>query len=230
MIARDVAMREENLPALEQAFGALRQFTRVRRSSSRAVEHCELCSAGLAQEHSHLVELYSRQILCACDACAMLFDGMEKSKYKRVSRRAEYLIDFEMTDGQWESLLIPINMAFFFSSSVDSRVIALYPSPAGAVESLLPLEAWDEITESNLALRRLRPDVEALLVNRVGHAHGITCAEYYIAPIDECYKLVGLIRTRWRGLSGGAEVWTEIERFFSDLRSKAEAVHGGANA
>jgi hypothetical protein len=223
-------MREEALPALEQAFDALRQFTRVRRSPSRPTEQCELCSAGLAQQHPHLVEVASRQILCACDACATLFDGMEKSKYKRVSRRAQYLSDFEMTDGQWESLLIPINMAFFFGSSIEGRVIALYPSPAGAVESLLPLEAWNEITETNLALRHLRPDIEALLVNRVGHAHGIARAEYYIAPIDECYKLVGLIRSNWRGLSGGAEVWSEIGRFFSDLRSKADVVTGEANA
>jgi hypothetical protein len=223
-------MREETLPALEQAFDALRQFTRVRRSPSRALEQCELCSAGLAKQHPHLVDVASRQILCACDACATLFDGMEKSKYKRVSRRAEHLIDFEMTDGQWETLLIPINMAFFFSTSVEGRVIALYPSPAGAVESLLPLEAWNEIAESNRALSRLRPDIEALLVNRVGYAHGLTQAEYYIAPIDECYKLVGLIRSNWRGLSGGTEVWTEIGRFFSDLRLKADVVAGEANA
>ena len=109
-------------------------------------------------------------------------------------------------------------------------MIALYPSPAGAVESLLPLEAWNEIAETNRALSHLRPDIEALLVNRVGHAHGLARAEYYIAPIDECYKLVGLIRTNWKGLSGGAEVWIEIGRFFSDLRSKAEVVTGEANA
>jgi hypothetical protein len=160
----------------------------------------------------------------------MLFDGMERSKYKRVSRHAQYLSDFEMTDGQWESLLIPINMAFFFRSSIEGRVIVLYPSPAGAVESLLPLEAWNEIAESNRALSRLLPDVEALLVNRVGHAHGIARAAYYIAPIDECYKLVGLIRSNWRGLSGGSEVWTEIGQFFSDLRSRAHVVSGEANA
>jgi hypothetical protein len=223
-------MNEETLPPFEQAFGTLRQFTRVRRSTSRAMEQCELCSAGLAQEHPHLVELTSRHILCACDACAMLFDGMERSKYKRVSRRAQYLSEFEMTDGQWESLLIPINMAFFFRSSIEGRVIALYPSPAGAVESLLPLEAWNEIAQTNRALSRVVPDVEALLVNRVGHAHGVAPAEYYIAPIDECYKLVGIIRTNWRGLSGGTEVWTEIGRFFSDLRSTADLVSGEANA
>src|SRR5580658_1150586 len=192
--------------AFDQAFGALRQFTRTRRSSPRATEFCELCSAGLIHDHPHLIELASRQILCACDACAMLFDGMERSKYKRVARSAQYLAGFTMTDGQWESLLIPINMAFFFRLSAENRMIALYPSPAGAVESLLPLESWNEIAADNPALQSLRPDIEALLVNRVGHAYGVSRAEYYIAPIDQCYKLVGLIRSNWRGLSGGTEV------------------------
>jgi hypothetical protein len=227
---KGIAMNEEPAMDFDQAFGALRQFTRSRRSSPRATEFCELCSAGLIHDHPHLIELASRQILCACDACAMLFDGMERSKYKRVARTAQYLTNFAMNEGQWEGLLIPINMAFFFHSSAENRMIALYPSPAGAVESLLPLESWNEIADNNLALNMLRSDIEALLVNRVGHAYGMARAEYYIAPIDECYKLVGLIRTNWRGLSGGTEVWAEIGRFFTELRSKAELVGGVLNA
>ena len=223
-------MPDESSLGVGQAFGVLRQFTRARSSTSRAVEFCELCSAGLGHDHPHLVELASRQIICACDACALLFDGMEKARYKRVSRSAQHLVDFEMSDGQWESLLIPINMAFLFHSSLEGRVLALYPSPAGAVESLLPLEAWSEIVLQNPVLHRLQPDIEALLVNRVGHAHGMSRAEYYIAPLDECYKLVGLIRTNWKGLSGGTEVWTEIGRFFAELKSKSEQVGGGVNA
>jgi hypothetical protein len=39
-----------------------------------------------------------------------------------------------------------------------------------------------------------------------------------------------LIRANWKGLSGGSEVWVEIGRFFSDLRSRADAVNGEANA
>jgi Family of unknown function (DUF5947) len=211
---------------VDPAFATLRQFAR----SKRPLERCELCSAGLGREHPHLVEIALRQIVCACEACAMLFDGMAGSKYKRVSRRAQLLTNFQMTDGQWESLLIPINMAFFFRSSMEGRTVTLYPSPAGAVESLLPLDAWTEIVQENVVLRGLQPDIEALLVNRVGHAHELSRAEYYIAPIDECYRLVGLIRANWKGLSGGSEVWVEIERFFSDLRSRADAVNGEANA
>ncbi len=135
-----------------------------------------------------------------------------------------------MTDGQWESLMIPINMAFLFRSSLEDRIVALYPSPAGAVESLLPLDAWAEIAERNPVLHHLKPNVEALLVNRVGHAQGRGDAEYYIAPIDACYKLVGLIRSNWKGLSGGSEVWSSVGNFFTELRSKSEVVSGGPNA
>lgn len=206
--------------SFDQAFATLRQFARA----PRPLERCELCSAGLAPQHPHLVELASRQILCACEACATLFDGMAGGKYKRVSRRIQLLSNFQMTDAQWENLLIPINMAFFFHSSVAGRIVTLYPSPAGAVESLLPLDAWNEIVQENEALKLLSPDIEALLVNRVGHAHELSQAEYYIAPIDECYRLVGLIRANWKGFSGGSEVWAEIGRFFSGLKSRAEIV------
>jgi len=216
----------ETSSTIDRSFAVLRQFARSR----RPLERCELCSAALAHEHPHLVEIAARQIVCACEACATLFDGMAGSKYRRVSRRAQYLANFRMTDGQWESLLIPINMAFFFRSSTEGRTVTLYPSPAGAVESLLPLDAWAEIVQENEILKQLRPDIEALLVNRIGHAREVSAAEYYIAPIDDCYRLVGLIRANWKGLSGGPEVWVEIGRFFSGLRSRADVARGEANA
>ncbi len=219
-------MTTTGTPPLEQAFATLRQFARPR----PAVERCELCSAGLAHVHPHLVELSSRQIICACEACAMLFDGIPGGKYRRVSRRAQLLTSFRMTDAQWENLMIPINMAFFFRSSLEDRMVTLYPSPAGSVESLLPLDAWNEIVDENAALAQLRPDIEALLVNRVGHAQELSRAEYYIAPIDECYRLVGLIRANWKGLSGGSEVWAEIGRFFEELRSRADLIGEEAHA
>jgi len=216
--------------AFDQALGVLRQFRGTRRLASRAVERCALCSAELYADHPHLVELASRQLVCACDACAMLFDGFERSKYKRVPRQIQSLPDFAMTDAQWDSLIIPINLAFFFHSSIEGRTIALYPSPAGAVESLLPLDTWTAIAENNAVLLHLRSDIEALLVNRIGRPYGNSSPQYYIAPIDECYRLVGLIRANWKGLSGGTEVWDEIDRYFSNLHSRAETVAGGADA
>jgi hypothetical protein len=122
------------------------------------------------------------------------------------------LRDFTMDDQEWESLLIPINMAFFFYSSLAGRVMANYPSPGGAMESSLDLEYWASIVERNPVLNKLEPDVEALLVNRIANP-----AQYYRAPIDQCFRLVGIIRTHWRGLSGGSDVWKQIDGFFQQL-------------
>ena len=214
-------MKTEQFRETSQAFESLRQFAR---KPQKQVEKCEMCSAELRSQHAHLIELTKRRLHCACDACAMLFSGQAGTKYKRVPRDVRLLANFRMTDAEWDGLLIPINLAFFFQNSLDSRVSALYPSPAGATESLLPLEAWSSIVQANPLLNRLEPDVEALLVNRVGQARGSAPAEYYIVPIDACYELVGLIRIHWRGLSGGAEVWQEIDNFFAGLRAKAEVV------
>ena len=100
-------------------------------------------------------------------------------------------------------------------------MVAHYPSPAGATESLLDLAAWEELVAWNPVLGELESDVEALLVNRVGRARGLTPASYFVAPLDRCFELVGLIRTSWKGLSGGDEVWRRIGGFFSDLSRDA---------
>ena len=194
------------------SFGALRRLVRPRAPAER----CELCSQDLAPEHPHLLELPSRQLVCSCETCAVLFSGQQSARYRRVPRGRRFLTDFRMTDAQWEGLLIPINLAFFCANSSAGKVVALYPSPAGATESLLPMETWQGLVDENPVLRELEPDVEALLVNRVGEAR-----DYYRVPIDECYKLVGLIRANWRGLSGGAEVWAEIGRFFTRLKESS---------
>ena len=121
--------------------------------------------------------------------------------------------------------MIPINLAFFYRNSAADKMMAMYPSPAGAIESLLTLESWTQIAAEHPALRTIEPDVETLLVNRVSAP-----AEYYIVPIDECFRLVGLIRMHWRGLSGGTEVWKEIHQFFTELKSRSIDVREPAHA
>src|SRR5690349_7026360 len=164
-------------------FSVLQRFIRER----TAVEQCELCSIELTPEHQHLIEASKRKIMCSCDACAILFSGQAGMKYKRVPRRVLSLNGFQLTDVQWEALMIPINMAFFFHSEPLKKIVALYPSPAGATESLLSLDAWEDIETNNQILKTMEPDVEALLVSRVDHIHGQSTAQYFIAPIDECY-------------------------------------------
>lgn len=209
----------------EGALAALRQFAKPR----VARERCDMCSREIPSDHQHLIEPEQRKLICACDACAILFTTQTGTRLRRVPRRARFLTDFRISDEQWSSLLIPIELAFFFHSSQHNRVVAFYPSPAGATESLLALETWNDVVEANPVLAELAPDVEALLVNRVGAIRGAK-AEYYIAPIDECYKLVGLIRVHWHGLSGGTEMWREITKFFFELKQNAELVRETANA
>jgi hypothetical protein len=210
-------------PERAAASSFLRQFAR-RRPSSEPEESCELCSAPLNPLHQHLLDPKKRQIICACDGCAILFCGQAGAHYLRVPRRLRYLVDFQMSDLQWEALMVPINLAFFYRDTVAGKVLAMYPSPAGATESLLSFESWQEIVEQNPDLKTMEPDVEALLVNRIGDS------EYYLVPIDECYRLVGMIRVHWRGLSGGTEVWKEIHKFFDDLRARSTESRRHANA
>lgn len=190
-----------------------------------AEERCELCSGALGPLHQHLIDPNTRQIVCSCDGCAILFCGQAGARYLRVPRRIRSLPDFQMADLQWEALMIPINLAFFYRDSTADGVRAMYPSPAGAIESLLSLESWSEIAAEHPALGKMEADVETFLVNRVGNP-----AQYYIVPIDECYRLVGLIRMHWRGLSGGAEVWNEIHQFFADLKTRSIEVRESAHA
>jgi hypothetical protein len=196
------------------AFAALRGLMRPRQPAER----CELCSQELPAVHPHLLELSSRKLVCSCDACAVLFSDAGAGRYRRVPRDVTRLSDFRLGDEQWEALQLPINLAFFTHSSAAGRVLALYPSPAGATESTLPLESWQALVGENPILKQLQPDVEALLVNRIGAAR-----DYYRVPIDECFRLVGLIRGSWRGLSGGSVVWAEIARFFGDLKGRSHA-------
>jgi hypothetical protein len=216
------------------AFETLRRLAPVNLS----VEHCELCSLALGSAHQHLFAIGNRKIVCACEACAVLFSDARARKFKRIPRGSRRFADFALDDMQWDALRVPIGLAFFFYESDSARspsvsagstapralpdgrasdtscIKAFYPSPAGATESLLDLSAWKEIESANPLLARMDSDVEALLVNRIGNTR-----DYYITPIDQCYRLVGLIRTNWRGLSGGAEVWIKVEEFFRELRS-----------
>lgn len=122
-----------------------------------------------------------------------------------------------MTDALWENLSIPINLAFLFKSTRAGGVVAVYPSPAGGTESQPMPDAWQALVEHNVSLRDLLLDVEALLIYRIDGRR-----EVYRVPIDECYKLVGLVRSKWRGFTGGVALWNEMARFFESLKLRSE--------
>ena len=188
-----------------KASATLRRMARARGPAER----CELCGAELGPVHAHLLESARRRLACSCDACAILFTGQHAGRYLRVVPQLRILANFQLSDGEWESLHLPIDLAFFLDSSAAGHVVAVYPSPAGPTEALVPANAWLEVVQRNPTLGSMAQDVEALLVNRTFGAR-----DYFRVSIDECYRLVGLIRTHWRGLSGGTQVWAELARFF----------------
>ncbi len=180
-------------------------------------EKCELCGRPLSDEHRHLLELNERRILCACEPCLAMKSGLEN--YCPVSTRTLWLDDFVFPDELWSAFQLPVGLAFFMRSTGTNSVVALYPSPAGATECELHLESWDKLVEMNPILLDLEADAEALVVNRMVGAH-----QHAIVPIDECYRLVGLIKSTWQGISGGSAIEDAVPKFFDYVRDKAGVV------
>jgi hypothetical protein len=58
--------------------------------------------------------------------------------------------------------------------------------------------------------------VEALIVDRTSEP-----SRYAIAPIDECYRLVGMVKANWEGISGGDAIERTVPGFFDELRERA---------
>jgi len=177
-------------------------------------EKCELCQQPISSEHRHLLELGERRILCACEPCIAIKSGMQD--YCPVSTRTLWLDDFQFSDELWAAFQLPVGLAFFMRSTGTNSVVALYPSPAGATECELHLESWQALVLANPILNDLEADAEALVVNRMVGAH-----QHAIVPIDECYRLVGLIKSTWEGISGGSAIENAVPKFFDYVRHKA---------
>jgi hypothetical protein len=189
------------------------------------VERCNLCNVVVSDEHPHLIELATRDIVCTCSACATLFGDNTETGYKSVPDRIRYVANFQITTALWESLLVPIGVAFFIRSTARGRVIVVYPGPTGATDLLLTAKSWNELLDDNPVLREMEPDAEALIVNRLGKT-----TEAYLVPIDQCDRLAGVIRRNWHGLAGGAEVWNATARFFTCLKDRSQRVSRTGNA
>lgn len=185
----------------------------------RAGERCELCAQPIADKHSHVADLENRGVLCACRSCYLLFTshGAGQGRYRAIPERYRFDPAPQLSDATWDELQIPVAMAFFFHNSALGKYVAFYPSPAGATESLLPLDTWAEVLAANPSFGDTAPDVEALLARR-RETGGF---ELYGVPIDACYELVGLVKLRWKGFDGGTEAWQAIDAFFDRIRERA---------
>lgn len=190
----------------------------------RLGERCEMCAEPIGDEHGHVVDVEQRALMCTCRGCYLLFTGggAGGGHFKAVPDRVLSFPGLQLSGAQWDSLQIPVSVAFFFINSHLERVCAFYPSPAGATESLLPLDTWAEIVAGSPELATLEPDVEAFLVRANRDLQ--SAAECYLVPIDACYELVGELRLLWKGFDGGTEARTALDGFFDGVREKARPV------
>jgi hypothetical protein len=170
---------------------------------------CDLCGNRMDDDHRHLLHLTDRRILCSCEPCWAMKAG--DPELRPTGTRMQLLEGFELSDELWAKFQIPIGLTFFFNTEA-SGVVALYPSPAGATESELYLEAWNDLVAANPVLEGLEHEVEALVVDRISEPHA-----YAIVPIDRCYELVGTIKANWQGISGGSAVEDAVDAFFARL-------------
>jgi hypothetical protein len=193
--------------------GALARLIRssADRTPSAEAERCDLCAAPVADEHAHLYDTGEEQVRCACGPCSVLFadGGAGEGRYRLVPRRRIRLprVDTGV-------LGVPVGLVFFVPR-LDGTVTAQGPSPAGAMRWEVDAAAWQRLVAQWPQLASLQPDVEALLVNTV---HGLD--HHWIVPVDDCYRMVAVVRREWRGLSGGGRVWPAVERFFEDLTER----------
>jgi len=207
-----------------RAGGGLRRFAAPpARPRAENEERCELCGEPLASTngagsgHAHMIDPENRSIACACTACALLFTR-PGGRYRTVPDRVCHDPRAPLTAAEWAELQIPVAIAFFFVNSALGRVVASYPSPAGATECELDLGAWDRLTQAHPLLQALTPDVEAILVVRE------PTAETFLLPIDMCYALAGALRVNWHGFDGGTEVRQILSAFLADLKRRAREV------
>lgn len=215
-------------PGAGRALTVLHRFARrevpVRTAAPAATESCELCAEPLPADHRHLMEIAPSEtghaVRCVCRACTLLFNrDVQGGRYRLIPDRRLLLRDFAIDDTQWQALQVPVGLAFIGYRTASGKTVASYPGAVGAVEAEIDPASWEKLQKGHPVLGTLEPDVEALLIHRVRDARG-----YFVAPIDDCYRLAGLVRSHWRGLTGGTRVWEEVGRFFEELERRSREV------
>jgi hypothetical protein len=187
------------------------------------METCELCGHPLEPAHRHVRDLDRQALACACRACALLFtDHRPGARYQTMGYQVRTDPTWRIDGAAWARLQIPVRLAFFFQDGAG-RWQVVYPGAAGPVQSELDPEAWAVLAQSRL-VSRLHPRSEALLV--FGPPGGEPL-ETFLVPLDRCYALVGLLRGRWQGWTGGPALWNEVEAFFAELRAQADPIAPG---
>jgi hypothetical protein len=202
-----------------------------------------MCAAEIPADHGHLADLEQSTLICACRACYLLFTHSQagRGRYRAVPDRYRSDPAHPLSPADWDALEVPVALAFFLRSG-GGELTGFYPSPAGATECRLDLQAWQRIAESHPMLTAAQPDVEAILIyrgeggdeggrgeggrgegGRGEGGRGEARVECFLVPIDACYELAGRMRLQWRGFDGGSEARASIAGFLDGVRSRARA-------
>ena len=158
-------------------------------------ERCDLCRSGVPDDHRHLLQLEERRILCVCEPCRAL-----RSRRRRAAAgRHAHAVAGGLRAARRRVGRVPDpDRARVLPALERDRQRRRDVPVAGRRdrERAALRRAGTRLVELNPVLRGLEPDAEGLIVDR---RLGVAA----IAPIDRCYELVGLIKSRWEGISGG---------------------------
>ena len=214
---------------LAEVAAPLQAFLRPRRGPAPG-EACELCAVGIPATHRHVVDLAQRSLLCTCRGCALLFEAEPAAdgRYRSVPERYLRVAPFTLDPAHWAALQVPVGVAFVVHATPLGAPVAFYPSPGGATESELSMDAWQDVVADNPVLEDVRPDVEAVLVrsDRGAGAGADGPPACWVTPVDRCYELVGRLRLSWRGFDGGQEARAALQAFFADVDGRSRPTGG----
>jgi uncharacterized protein DUF5947 len=191
--------------------GALRRVIGRQREHTAEAERCDMCNVAIPGRHRHVLDVPSAELLCTCQPCTLLFEreAAGRGHYRLVPDHRQRLGELDPHE-----LGVPVGLVFFVKQR-DGSVVAHYPSPVGVTRWDIDAAMWRGLEERWDAVRDMAAGVQALLVNTVRGAR-----EQWVVPIDDCYRLVALVRREWVGLSGGSTVWPQVQRFFDGLGSR----------
>jgi hypothetical protein len=184
----------------------------IARSRPVDEERCELCGVALPERHRHVLDVDADELRCSCRACALLFDrpAAALGHLRLVPQRRRRLPDPGGDTGA------PVGLAWY-AVQPDGGVQIRYPGPAGATTGVVDEPTWSRLVTAWPELSELVPLVEALLIDTTNGRR-----EHWIVPIEDCYRLIAVLRGQWQGLSGGRTVWPAVDEFFAGLAGPAD--------
>ena len=191
-------------------------------------ERCEMCSAPVADEHQHVVDVQSRSADVHLPA---LLPAVHRPAGRRcATARSPTATCPSPASGStrrtgttcrspsgWRSCSATARRS---GSSRSTRARPARPSPSS------PLDAWERVVAANPGARHraARRRGAAGPRGEPGDGRGVHC---HVVPIDACYELVGRMRATWRGFDGGQEARAALDEFFDEVE-RAQPAGGGA--